>query len=230
VLYIKFIYKSEVIYMKSDKYTPILEELKDIRDTEREIEGIASSLETAKVAPVYEAGGGLARLLKNMENPYIIMTAFRGEYNLGENRKRNAKLISDIRGKNLGGKAVVGNWVENEDDPNPTPVKEESFFIVWTERCGLSPDEFRQFGIELMKKYGQEAILYSDGTDVYQLSKNGKEEKIGKTVSMSVSKIGNAWSTLKGKKFVFEGTLEPVNYAHAVGMRSLGLYDYINWI
>jgi hypothetical protein len=213
--------------MKSDKYTPILEELKAIRGVEEEAESVAAFLARARVSTfdLSEAGGGMARLLRNMSSPFIVITAFRGEYNLEENRKRNGQLMSEIRKHNLGGKAVIGGFTENKGKVNEKDVKEESFFIVWTEKCDLTPEQFRIYGIKLMKRYNQDAILYSDGGTVYSIEVGGKVEALGKSTTTDLSNIGAYWSKIKGRKFAFEGILEPTCVAHAYAMGAMGLYE-----
>lgn len=168
--------------------------------------------------------GGLSRVYGNMKRPFTVITAFRGENDVNRNRELNAALMVDMRKNKLGGKHMVGHYVENLGKPNEKRVTEESFFISLNDKCDLTPEQFKDFSIGMMKKYKQDSLVYGDGTNTFYIKKDGTESDLGKSISLDNKKMSEYWSRVKGKKFIFEGTTEPTSVISAHILGSWGLF------
>jgi len=84
-----------------------------------------------------------------------MMSASRGNFSFKENLKRSHELKAVLMRKNYGVTQVKGIYVENYLKPNSKEVLEHSFLIV-----NLNGDpEFKNFIIELGKKYDQDSVL-----------------------------------------------------------------------
>lgn len=123
----------------------------------------------------------MARLFGQLEeNPstVVIMTAFRGERPLRQNRALNKQLASDIRQLGWGYTPVMGGFVEKTADGKPNRVHEESFFIS----ANGAPKQVVSFVLWLLAKYEQEAALIKlpEQPDAMLLQQNGSMSSVGR--------------------------------------------------
>jgi len=112
---------------------------------------------------------------------YVIITAFRNEYDLRDNYKRNKKLEANIKQSGYSYFPVWGGFVETDKDGNKKEVKEKSIVITNFPKGSSEPkpdsEELKKLGQELAKRHDQESFLYKPtGTDskAYYLKANGK--------------------------------------------------------
>ena len=174
--------------------------------------------------------GGLGRVLQHTKNPFVVITAFRDEYSLSQNRSRNKQLESKLKKFPAGGIKLTGFWDEAPDGMDYeearkkgelTPLKEESYFVPMPKNFEF--DEFRTIAIKIMKEFHQDAILIGDGKKAWLEYKDGKIESKG---SMSVTKMAQAYSRLRNqpkRTFVFEGTVQPSNNMHRQVFKERGI-------
>lgn len=175
--------------------------------------------------------GGLNRVIHHTKSPFMIITAFRGNYSLKENRRRNKQLSNDLKKLKMGGIKLVGHWEEAPSGLSWKDAKkagqvedviEESLFVPKSKTMKLSA--FEIFAQDMAKKYNQDAVLFGDGEKIYLIFKGGGKDQIGKNIT--VNKLSQAYSTLRRKPgipFVFEGTVQPSNNFHRMAMQRQGL-------
>jgi hypothetical protein len=107
---------------------------------------------------------------------YIVITAFRNDFDLEENYRRNKVLKRAIDASGYSYFPVWGGFVEVEKDENDkvisrTPVKEKGFLVTNFKRGSSQPlpdsEELKELGIrwtKLLKPY-QDSVLYVPGGD-----------------------------------------------------------------
>lgn len=123
-------------------------------------------------------------LTKHSDAGYIIITAFRGEFEYKENVKRNQKLKSDIDKSEFSYIPVWGGFIETDSETGEQKeVKERSFVVLNFKRGSKesSPDseELKKLGRVLCKKYNQESYLYKpqgNETQAFYINSMGKVE------------------------------------------------------
>lgn len=118
------------------------------------------------------------------------------------NKALTKKLESDLRSLNLGLIKLEGHWRECQDEDVPykecPPNKlkdavEVTFFVPNISQTQLAG---------LTSKYNQDASIFSDTPgEATLLFKSGGTSNLGK---MSVGKIGQGFSKIKGRPFTFE--------------------------
>ncbi len=121
-------------------------------------------------------------LTKHSNAGYIIITAFRGEYDYQENVKRNQKLKADIDKSGYSYIPVWGGFIETDvETGEQKEVKERSFVILNFERGSTNsfPDSegLKKLGRVLSKKYDQESYLYKpqgEETKAFYITPTGK--------------------------------------------------------
>lgn len=163
---------------------------------------------------------GLGRLRDLMlRGEFAILTAFRGNKTLKQNRDNNKSLIQLFNSKKMGIYRLVGHWQEAPDDIDyskalelglTVDTEEDSLFIPKPK--DVSSEEFRDVVVDVMNKYQQDAIILKDAQGVKLVYRSGGEDLIGSAPQFD--KIAQAYSHLRGRKnvpFVFEGTVSPVN-------------------
>lgn len=173
--------------------------------------------ETLEFGSINEAG--LSRMLSQTKgNDFCIVTAFRDNYSLKQNRQRNGEILKLLNSKKMGGYMLIGHWQEAPDGVDYadatadqlTDVVEESIFFV---NKGMSQDDFWDFCGSIGDKYKQDAIVVGlDGQGVFLRFRGGGKEKIG--TKLTLGKTSQAYSQMRNKKnvpFVFEGSLSPIN-------------------
>lgn len=162
----------------------------------------------------------LSRLLsKAKNNDFCILTAFRGEYDLKQNKKRNGELLTLLNSKQMGGYMLIGHWQEAPEDmdykdasPDQlTDTTEDS--ILFVKPAEMSREDFISFCTGIGKRYNQDAVIVGlVGDGIYLYYKNGGSDKIGTDITLN--KTAQAYSQMRKKKnvpFVFEGSLQPTN-------------------
>lgn len=154
----------------------------------------------------------IGRIYQHSKDSTIgMMTAFRSEFTLKENRKRNDELKSSIRSNGFGFVNLTGHYPENG-----VSVVEESFLIISEAE---DHGKLRGFLKASGHKWNQDSVLYKEpdkqavliGT-ADGLDKNGKPRwpGLGTVVTLGdwkPNRIGDMYSKLKGKgsrSFVFE--------------------------
>ena len=154
--------------------------------------------------------GRVMKLVKEAVDPQALITAFRGERTLFENRRKNKELEADIRGNHWGFIPVLGGYIEKvkDDEGEETGESrqiedEESFFVVGK---GEGP-EFRNKVLELVVKYDQEsaAIKCPGDNRGFLLEANGNEFPLG---VWSQNKMAQYYTKMKmgakDRQFAFE--------------------------
>lgn len=150
----------------------------------------------------------LGRLFQHITNKtaFGVITAFRGENTLKENRKRNEKLEADIKSLRFGFNKVKGYYVEG----GKNPVAEESYIVY--SAPGRDKELF-DFLKSACKEFDQDSILLVTDGEASLYFRNGDELNLG-AFHPNPSELGQAYSKLKGKPFRFGDPYyeeEPVN-------------------
>lgn len=124
---------------------------------------------------------------------FAILTSWRQDLTPAENKANFKALQSALRGANLGFSKLLGHWKEEGQEEASA---EPSLFVK-----GIT----KRLANKLGNRYNQDAILYAgpdtDGK-VVLVFKNGSEITIGK---FHPGKIAQAYSSVRGKTFTFEG-------------------------
>ena len=151
-----------------------------------------------------DESGGLSRLLSHINSRSLgIISACRANpdplIERRENNQRTAELKNDIRDSQFGFVNVIGTFLENEGKPNQKLTKEKGFLVI-----GAFNDTGRALKNFLIKegnKFGQDAILYkSFQDDQAYLYYPDHVENVG---TFHPQKIGDYYTSLRGKKFTF---------------------------
>lgn len=119
----------------------------------------------------------MARLYGQIHNKaVVIVTAFRSERSLAENRAMNRSLANDLRSLHWGYTPVLGGFVEKTAEGEKR-VHEESFFVNATGDYGSIVATVRK----LLEKYEQEAALVKlpEQPDAVLLWANGTTSPVG---------------------------------------------------
>lgn len=181
-----------------------------------------------RVQPLTEAGYNRLQMHAQSQ-PFIMLSAARGDLSRDEIRARSRQLVQAIQAKGLGAIQVEGHW--NEDSG---PVVEPSFFVPLTGQTSLKTgDELLAFGQKLAHDYQQEAILYGDMKHVYEVGATLKV--LGLVADMTTKELGDMYSTIRNRGFKFPqpasvkeyrvvGYRVPTGYVSALGMAADGLW------
>lgn len=158
---------------------------------------------------------GLSRIvqkIKQEDNDFAVISAYRNKYSKKENIQRNRKLRAEFNKRRMGVYQLVGHWqecelenVEYEDCPKEhvVDVVERSYLVIRPER--LSQDDFKDLIHQLTKEFKQDASVISLDGDIHIIEPTGKMSKIGDNVTLN--KINQAYSQHVKKlnvPFVFE--------------------------
>jgi hypothetical protein len=101
----------------------------------------------------------LGRIYQHTKNRNLgIITAFRNEYTLDENKKRNQELIKKIRDAGYGFNKIKGRFIENYGTDLARPVDEESILVFGKD--GNDNDQLLNDLKNLGTEYEQESILH----------------------------------------------------------------------
>ena len=142
-----------------------------------------------------------------------MITAYRGQYSIQQNQKRNSQLMSDIRSAGFGYVPVTGYYVENPGTPEEQKVVENSFLVISSANdAGRLKFFLHKSGV----KYDQDSVLYKDASESEAIligTAPGRwpglnvEVKIGKWKPNS---IGAYYTKMKGHRtFTFESVQVP---------------------
>lgn len=142
-----------------------------------------------------------------------MITAYRGQYSIEQNEKRNSQLISDIRSAGFGYVPVTGFYVENPGTEDEQKVTEKSFVVI---SSANDSGRLRFFLEKSGKKYDQDSVLYKDAaTDEAVLIGTASGRWPGLNVEVKVGKwkpnsIGSYYTKMKGHRtFTFESVEVP---------------------
>jgi hypothetical protein len=121
-------------------------------------------------------------LTKHSDAGYIIITAFRGEFDYPQNVKRNVKLKSDIDKSGYSYIPVWGGFIETDAETGEQKEVKERSFVILNFKRGSSEiagdsESLKKLGRMLCKKYEQESYLYKpqgEDTKAYYITSAGK--------------------------------------------------------
>lgn len=143
---------------------------------------------------------------KNFDSGTI--SASRNEYKKDVNKQRTLQLKTDLIKLGYSVTAVNGVYIENYNTPDAVEVHEKSFIVFDQYNEGHLKEDLERLG----KKYEQDSVTYCDvknseyiliGTNKTGYPGLGVELKLGKSM---FGKDGSAFSSIKGRPFVFEST------------------------
>lgn len=144
-----------------------------------------------------------------------MITAYRGEFDVDTNEKRNKELMSAIRSNGFGYVSVTGFYVENPGEENEQKVQEKSFVVISNKKDG---GKLKHFLTKMGAKYNQDSVLYKDaafdsailiGTTSGRWPGKNVEVEAGK---FTTQKIGTFYTKMRNHKtFVFECVECPEN-------------------
>lgn len=144
-----------------------------------------------------------------------MITAYRGEFDLETNEKRNRELQSAIRSNGFGYVPVTGFYVENPGQEDEQKVQEKSFLVISNKN---DANKLKYFLMRMGAKYNQDSVLYKDhatdkailiGTAPGRWPGKNTEVEAGRFVAQ---KIGQFYTKMRNHKtFVFESVETPEN-------------------
>jgi hypothetical protein len=154
------------------------------------------------------AGAGPSRILSHIHEgiPFFAISAMRGSNSYRKNRALTRALAQDLDRLPVSNIDIQGGFEETLPDGSTEAVEEDSFFVMPRRAMAHAAlDKFKEIGLFLCRKYGQEAICYGDGTDIYILKRDGTTEHIGDAVTFDAAKIKTlpGFSVIKRSKFGF---------------------------
>lgn len=131
------------------------------------------------------------------------MSAFRNEYDRGENLVRNAKMKNDLVKQGFKVLECPGSgYVEERTDTDePKEVIEDSFFVVNIKE--IDSKSFRNIVHTIGNKYEQESVAVGDKSRVRLVNADGSSYVIGGTDKVRSPNIGPFFTTYKGVRFEF---------------------------
>jgi hypothetical protein len=131
------------------------------------------------------------------------MSAFRNEYDRGENLARNAKMKRDLVKQGFKVLECPGSgYVEERTDTGePKEVIEDSFFVVNIKE--MDSDSFRNIVHTIGNKYEQESVAVGDKSRVRLVNADGSSFVIGGTDKVRSPNVGPFFTTYKGVRFEF---------------------------
>jgi hypothetical protein len=155
----------------------------------------------------------LGRIYQHSKDSNIgMITAFRGEFDLDTNEKRNRELMAAIRSNGFGFVPVTGFYVENPGLDDEQKVQEKSFLVISNKKDG---GKLKHFLFRMGVKFNQDSVLYKDSSDdkaILMGTASGRWP--GKNVEVvagkfAAQKIGQFYTRMRNHKtFVFE-SVEP---------------------
>jgi len=162
----------------------------------------------------------LARVYQhfNSDRPIGLMSAFRGEYPLEENTKRNYKLAKLVRSAGYGFVWVDGTFIENKGKSNEEHVSEVSLMIVGKNgQEGLKEDLVRW-----ARQFDQDAVVFKPESEqkiAYLIGQRG--EILDTMRNQKFDRIATVYTRLRrgnhaGRTFVLEGVRDQKGFASAM--------------
>ena len=145
-----------------------------------------------------------------------IVSAFRSAYDKKENLRRTKELQDDLNHANLRYIRLTGHYIEGFGSHAEKKPQKEISFLVFADH-NKDDKELKQFLKEFGNKYNQDSIIYKPydsesatliGTSDHDEDGNKitfpgfkKEVELGE---FTPDKIGDFYSKMKGRNFVFE--------------------------
>jgi hypothetical protein len=164
-----------------------------------------------------------------VDRPVAIMTAWRGEVPLAENRKANAHLVADLKRSNLGFYPVKGAGQEERSwlfglFRYVVPSSEESFVVQ--PRADLAEEAFVSVIQDLLREYGQFAAMLKlpSSPQAFLLYSDGSREGTGSRAGPSTTRDGYFTQLIGGPR-AHSSMLRPWEIQ---GERNL-FKRFINW-
>ena len=154
----------------------------------------------------------------NSDRPIGLMSAFRGEYPLEENTKRNYELAKLVRGAGYGFVWVDGTFIENKGKSNEEHVSEVSLMIVGKDgQEGLKEDLVRW-----ARQFDQDAVVFKPESEqkiAYLIGQRG--EILDTMRNQKFDRIATIYTRLRrgnhaGRTFVLEGIRDQKGFASAM--------------
>jgi len=166
----------------------------------------------------------LSRIYQHSQESNMgMITAYRGQYPVEQNEKRNSQLVSDIRSAGFGYVSVTGFYVENPGTPEERKVREKSFLVI---SSANDSGRLKHFLMRSGVKYDQDSVLYKDASrdDAILIgTASGRWPGLNTEVSVgkwSANKVGSYYTQMKGHRtFTFESVEEPQ------GLMSKGFFE-----
>ena len=173
-------------------------------------------------------GNAIYRLIDLMKKGYAIgfITAFRGDSDLSENRKRNERLKDMITKLGFGYRLLEGHYVEN----GTREVTEETFVV------NAKEEDWRNLAIFLQSaciEFNQESTILAVNDTAYLLTPSTVLDDFPHTAKplgmlhYNPSVLGTCYSALKGQGFRFGDAILESHEAR-IGFTHIGgqlLYD-----
>lgn len=162
------------------------------------------------------------RMFTDEKRNAAIITAFRGEYGLAENRQRNRQLMSDVRSLGFGFVPVIGGWIEHVAGGPDRTVEEESLVVsgpvveaVYADAPVEAPaataaEQFKTNMHRLIRKYDQDGVLLklAGSTDAIILNNDGSSFTLGpwrlNSAAQYYTKMRRGGQRGKKMEFAFE--------------------------
>ncbi len=154
-----------------------------------------------------EAGAGMARVLKHMNKPFAVISAFTGD-NPKDNLKQTHDLLSDLKALRMGGIRMQGHW----EGEGGYVSDEISYFIPFANFSG-SLEQFDRIMEELGVKYDQEAIVLSNGENISLSYMAGGRDVIGDVATMAPDALMQSWSKVKNQRYKFASRADTDSFA-----------------
>lgn len=154
-----------------------------------------------------------SRVVDYMNNyDCMFITAFRHEYSVKENRRRNKELAADIHGSDLTYIKAFGGFIERGENPDGVRVTEDTFCVV---NNGYRTEDFIKLAVSWCKKYDQDSVLVTiptqDKTRNHAINVIGRYYDQNGNIDMqfdhaNVQDAQDYFTNICGKDFVLSST------------------------
>ena len=170
------------------------------------------------------------RLLKHIQNPFFIVSAFRSDNTKEENREAFNKLAKYLRDEGLGFIVLNGKWIEDVDGEK-VEVDERSMFVPQPKDWRVTSDDWLNLAVGFAESFNQEAVIVkSEGqSPIAQWLNDGEwvQNMTWSGASFNISGFEKAWSQIhSGRdshwKFKFVDTVRAKCWAQAIGLTDKG--------
>ena len=156
------------------------------------------------IKPINESSWG--RLYQHIQegDAIGIITAFRGNLSLADNRRRNKQLENMIRALHFGFNKIEGHYVEDENGD----VAEETFVIYSDPE---RQEELEKLLDEAMTAFNQDSYIYIADGKAELVFRSGEAMDLG-DFRPSPSSLGRIYSKIKRTPFRFGDIVEGCQY------------------
>lgn len=143
----------------------------------------------------------------NEKSNWGMITSFRGDKSLQDNKKTNSQLEREIRVQNFGFVKVIGHYIENLGSSDERKVREESYIVI---SSPADKGKLKTFLIKQGQKYNQDTVLYKEpgknpiliGTNHNSWLGLGKTHQLG---SWHPNKLSSIYTQMTGhSSFTFD--------------------------